>query len=461
MQYAFRSRRGLVALCCAAAVAAIAWLALSAGSSASAKSGHHVPEGNGVSKKHHGKGGEGGRGCAAISGPTTWGTLNNSQDPLTGKSVNLYTLTSGSGMKVLISNYGGVVESIWVRDRTGHLVNVALGFPPTQAGLLQYETMFISPAPGGSGNAYFGAIIGRYANRIANASFTLNGTTYHLPANNGPNTLHGGPDSYNAQIWTPSTATDRCKSASLILTYTDPSGKNGFPGTVKNTVIYTITRDNALRIDYKATTDAATVINLTNHTYFNLAGEGSGDVYDQLLMMNANKYTPTDSTLIPTGQFASVAGTPFDFRTMKPIGRDIRRADINDNSTGWTPTSGQLTTAHGYDHNWVLNGYPGFRLVSVAQAPSNGVTLWTYTDQPGVQMYSGNFLVGDQVGTSGHTYRQSDGFTLETQHYPDTPHHQGDPNWPSVVLNPGSTYASTTTYKFTTSGRGLEHHIRF
>jgi aldose 1-epimerase len=459
MQYAFRTRRKLLALLGAASMAVIVATLLSMGSSANAQAGKKSP-----GKSHHGtgshrnSGGPGSR-CASIDSGTQWGTLNNAQDPLTGKTVNIYTLSSGRRMKVLISNYGGIVESIWVPDRHGKLVNVALGFPPTQAGLLQYETMFISPPAGGSGNTYFGAIIGRYANRIANASFTLNGNHYTLPANNGPNTLHGGPDAYNAQIWNATTSTNGCKSASLTLAYTDPAGKNGFPGTVTNHVTYTLTNKNALRIDYRATTDAPTVINLTNHTYFNLAGEGSGDVYNQLLAINADQYTPTDSTLIPTGQFASVAGTPFDFRTLKPIGQDIRSANVNDNSNGWTPASGQLTTAHGYDHNWVLNG-SGLRLASVALEPANGVTLWTYTDQPGVQMYSGNFMVGDLVGTSGHTYRQSDGFTLETQHYPDTPHHQGDPNWPTVVLNPGDTFASTTTYKFTIAGRG-RHHVHF
>jgi aldose 1-epimerase len=481
MQYVFRTSRKLLAVLGAAALALLVAVALSGGSSASAQAGNHssgkphhrdgTHHGKGRGHKSHPGGHKshpgghkshpGGR-CASIDGGTKWGTLNNAQDPLSGKSVDLYTLTSGHRMTVRISNYGGIVESMWVPNRAGKQVNVALGFAPTQTGLLQYETMFINPPTGGSGNTYFGAIIGRYANRIANAEFSLNGKTYHLPANNGPNTLHGGPDAYNAQIWDATTSTDGCKSASLTLKYTDPDGKNGFPAAVDNEVTYTLTNENKLEIHYAATnTDKslATVINLTNHTYFNLAGEGSGDIYRQLLAINANKYTPTNSNLIPTGQFADVAGTPFDFRTMKPIGRDIRDANVNDNSTGWTPTNGQLTIAHGYDHNWVLN--PGSRLAAVAQEPKNGITLWTYTDQPGVQMYSGNFLVGDLVGTSGRTYRQSDGFTLETQHYPDAPHHQGDPNWPSVVLKAGDTFQSTTTYGFTTAGRGLRHRFHF
>jgi len=231
----------------------------------------------------------------------------------------------------------------------------------------------------------------------------------------------------------------------LRLTYTDPDLSNGFPGQVTAVVTYTLTRDNALRIQYSATTTKPTVINLTNHTYFNLAGEGTGDVYGQLMKINANSYTPTDANLIPTGAFTPVAGTPFDFRSFKPIGRDIRAGDP------------QLIGAHGFDHNWVLNGSSGSnpRLASVAADPSSGRVLWTYTTEPGVQFYTGNFMVGDLVGTSGHTYRQSDGFTLETQHFPDSPNHS---NFPSTRLDPGQTFTSATVYKFTTTGRGHSQH---
>jgi aldose 1-epimerase len=339
---------------------------------------------------------------------------------------------------------------------------VALGF----SSLDDYVNLFEHqpwPGPGGSGNAYFGAIIGRYANRIAGAEFSLNGTNYPLgsgppcPAtptpNNGPNLLHGGPLAYNTQVWGATTATT-ANAVSLILTYTDPNCKNGFPGTVQNTVTYTLTQNNALGIVYKATTDAPTVVNFTNHTYFNLGGEGSGDIYGEKLAINSDTFTPVNENLIPTG-FASVAGTPFDFRHMKQIGRDIRRANM--------PQGNQLTIAHGYDHNWVLRGYQDpnrrNRLVAVAQDPSDGIVLWTSTTEPGVQVYTGNFLVGDLVGTSGRTYRQGDAFTLETQHYPDSPHHQGDPQWPSVVLNPNQVFNSTTTYKFTTAGRGFRHNF--
>jgi aldose 1-epimerase len=407
-------------------------------------------------KSHHktGKHGDnGGHGCAAISAPVQWGTLSDTSNPQAGQTVYLYTLTSGRGLTVVISNYGGIIQSIWAPDNWGRQANIALGFPATPAGLFQYETMYNNPPAGGSGNAYFGAIIGRYANRIAGAEFKLGGTTYPLGfppplphPNNGPNLLHGGPDSYNNQVWTASTSNKRCDSASLILKYTDPDGKNGFPGTVDNTVTYTITRDNALQIGYVATTDHPTVINLTNHTYFNLAGEGSGDVYGQLMQINADSFTPTDANLIPTG-IAPVAGTPFDFTSLKPIGRDIRNAGA--------PQGNQLVLAHGYDHNWVLNGGGLHKAAVLSIDPVSGRVLTTYTTEPGVQFYTGNFLVGDWVGTSGHTYRQSDGFTLETQHFPNSPN---DSRFPSTELDPNTPFTSTTIYTFTTTHHDNSHH---
>ncbi len=326
--------------------------------------------------------------------------------------------------------------------------NVALGFSK----LSDYVTDFTNPPAGGSGDTYFGAIIGRYANRIAGAEFKLDGTTYPLGSpqppspnpNNGPNLLHGGPNSYNTQVWDATPTVGR-HSVSLKLTYTDPDGFNGFPGAVSNVVTYTLTQDNALEINYSATTTKPTVINLTNHTYFNLAGEGSGDVYDQLMKINANSFTPTDANLIPTGQIVPVAGTPFDFRSLKPIGQDIRSAGA--------PQGNQLVLAHGFDHNWVLNG-SGMKLASVAEDPASGRVLRTYTTEPGVQFYTGNFPEGDLVGTSGNTYRQSDGFTLETQHYPDSPN---EPSFPSTRLDPGQTFTSSTTYKFSTAGRRTGH----
>jgi aldose 1-epimerase len=441
MQIGFRSPGRLRALTWARVLLATAVVSLATGGLAlAAKHGH---------KPRHGKAPHG---RLSIT-PQSWGTAD-------GKPVSLYTLRNSHGMVVKISNYGGVVQSIKVPDRNGTVRNVALGFSTLDDYVNDFEHQ-PWPAAGGSGDTYFGAIIGRYANRIAGAKFSLNGNDYPLgsgppcPAtptpNNGPNLLHGGPNSYNTQVWTASTSTT-ANAVSLILTYTDVNCKNGFPGDVQNTVTYTLNQNNALRISYKATTDAPTIVNFTNHTYFNLGGQGSGDIYGEKLALNSNTFTPVDSNLIPTGVFAPVAGTPFDFRAMKPIGRDIRKANL--------PEGSQLTIAHGYDHNWVLNGYPGYRLVAVAQDPSDGIVLWTYTTEPGVQVYTGNFLVGDLVGTSGRAYRQGDAFTLETQHYPDSPHHMTDSQWPSVVLNPGQVFQSTTTYKFTTAGRSFRHNFK-
>jgi aldose 1-epimerase len=414
-------------------------------------------------KSHSGKHFDGQGGRPGISSEN-WGA----------PGVNLYTLTSGNGMTVKITNYGGVVQAIWVPNRDGTTTNVALGFPTLSdyvSDFTQGATRTPWPLAGGSGDTYFGAIIGRYANRIANASFSLNNTTYHLDANNGTNTLHGGYLGWNTQVWTPSASADR-HAAVLKLTNTFPDGEGclvslspgctGFPAAVTATVTYLVTPSNQLKIEYNAVNDSstlATVINLTNHTYFNLAGEGTTTVYHQLLALNSDEYTPVNTNLIPEAPyFVNVGGTAYDFRSMHPIGEYIRDTNLPDGTTG--PLK-QLQIAHGYDNNWVLNGYGRYRLVAVAQDQKNGVTLWTYTDQPGVQMYSGNFLVGDLIGTSGNVYRQGDGFTLETQHYPDSPHHIGDPAWPTVVLNAGATFTSTTAYQFSVEGGGLKNRIQF
>ncbi len=384
---------------------------------------------------------------------------------------SLYTLTNSKGMTVKITNFGGVVQSIWVPDKRGGTKNVALGF----ATLSDYVNDFFQghtgvpwPAPGGSGNAFFGAIIGRYANRIANASFDLQGHHYTLDANNGPNTLHGGFLGWNTAVWSAATSTGH-GSASLELTNTFKDGEGcdrtnattpctgtGFPADVQATVVYTLTKDNQLKISYTAINGSRTldtVINLTNHTYFNLGGEASGTVENQLLQINADKYTPVDPNLIPQSPFfVNVAGTAFDFRHLHAIGDNLRNTNLPD---GYTPPAGQLKQlqiAHGYDHNWVLNG-SGYRLVSTALDPKTGIVLKTFTDQPGVQFYSSNFQVGDLIGTSGSVYRQTQAFTLETQHYPDSPHHIGDPAWPSVVLGAGKTFSSDTSYAFGVAGR--------
>lgn len=457
-----------------AMIAGIAGVAAaSLATAATAAAAHHAAD-------HHGRHGRGGgrhavhrhrarphRDSRANIASAPWGSVD-------GQPVNLYTLTNNNGMKVNISNYGGIVQSIWVPDRTGRLVDVALGFPT----LADYVADFTQgangtpwPVSGGSGDTYFGAIIGRYANRIANASFSLNGTTYKLDANNGPNTLHGGYLGWNTKVWSASTSTS-WQGASLTLTASFPAGEGclpsmspgctGFPAAISAQVTYTLTPDNQLQISYAArnlsSTDA-TVVNLTNHTYFNLGGEASGSVYHQLLALNSDAYTPTDVNQIPEPPyFVPVGGTAYDFRAMHPIGEYINDAALPDGTSG--PLS-QLQIAHGYDNNWVLNDQGSYRLDAVAQDPANGVTLWEYTDQPGVQLYTANFLVGDLVGSSGHTYRQGDAFTLETQHYPDSPHHIGQAGWPSVVLNPGATFTTHTAYRFGVEPWRFGAHVRF
>jgi aldose 1-epimerase len=357
-----------------------------------------------------------------------------------GAAVDLFTLSAGDGMTVTVSTYGGVVQSIRVPSRDGDAVNVALGF----ARLSDY----VDPR---GGDTFFGAIIGRYANRIAGHSFPLDGRRYELVGNNGPEdsvTLHGGPGGYHGEVWQPSVC---ARGSAVRLSHVDPDGRNGFPGTLRVEVAYAVTRDNALRISYRATCDAPTVVNLSNHTYFNLAGEGSGDVYDQLLAINASAFQPVDLLQIPVG-FAGVEGTPFDFRAMKPIGREIRAVA--------GPRGEQLASVRGYDHNWVLAG-AGYRLAAVALDPGSGIALWVYTDQPGVQLYTANHLSSELVGTGGRRYGQGAGFALETQGFPDAPNHIGDPSWPSVVLRPGEVWMSRTTYKFTVAGPELAERIRF
>jgi aldose 1-epimerase len=415
----------------------------------------------------HGHHGHGANGMSITGAP--WGTADS-------QNVNLYTLTSSNGMVVKISNYGGVVQSIWVPDRHGNLTNVALGFPSLSDYVGDFTqgatgTDFPIPGTSGTGDTYFGAIIGRYANRIGNASFNLNAHTYKLDANNGTATLHGGYLGWNTAVWTPSTSSNS-HSVSLQLTANFPAGEGclpskspgctGFPAPVTATVTYTLTRNNALKITYQVVNDSstdATVVNVTNHTYFNLGGEGNRTVYNQDLALNSNAYTPVDTSLIPESPyFVPVAGTAYDFRSLHPIGEMIRDTNLPDGGSG--PFK-QLQIAHGYDNNWVLNGQGSYRLAAVAQDQQNGVTLQAFTDQPGVQVYTGNFLEGDLIGTSGRAYRQGDAFTLETQHYPDAPNHQGDPAWPSVVLNAGATFNSTTAFKFSVNHGGGHSKVRF
>ncbi|WP_067666293.1 aldose epimerase family protein [Nocardia miyunensis] len=343
-----------------------------------------------------------------------------------GTAVDRYTLTSGHGMRVRILTYGGIVQSIEVPDKSGRTDDVVLGFP-TLDGYL---------ANNGSGKPYFGATVGRYANRIAKGAFTLNGTEYHVPVNNNGNSLHGGTDGFDQKVWQASPQNGN-GTVGLKLQYVSPAGEMGYPGTLTTTVTYTLDQQNRLRIDYGATTDAPTVINLTNHSYFNLAGESTLGIYDQKLTLNADTYTPTDATQIPTGQFVPVKGTPMDFTTPTAIGAHIAANDP------------QLLLAQGYDHNWVINRGDNTGLVQAAKAqdPQSGRTLTVSTTEPGVQFYTANFLTGTFTGTSGHVYRQGAGFTLETQHYPDSPNH---PDFPTTTLNPGQTFSSTTVFAFGT-----------
>jgi aldose 1-epimerase len=339
-------------------------------------------------------------------------------------AVRRFTLRNGNRMTVRILTYGGILQAIRVPDRRGRVANVALGFGK----LSDYV----------AGSPYFGAITGRYANRIASGSFVLDGTTYQLPKNDGPNTLHGGTVGFDKHIWA-ATPFRRGSSVGLVLRFTSPDGDMGYPGTVRARVTYTLTPRNEIRMQYRATTDKPTIINLTNHAYWNLAGEGSGTIYGHRLFLNAARYTPVNSTLIPTGAIPRVAGTPMDFRQSTAIGARIRN--------GFS----QLIIGRGYDHNWVLSrrGTSSNYLAARVTEPTSGRVLSIRTDEPGIQFYSGNFLDGTLVGTSGRMYRQGDGFALETQHFPDSPNHA---NFPSTVLRPGQVYRTTTTYQLGTAG---------
>ena len=339
-----------------------------------------------------------------------------------GQAVDIFTLSNDHGLRVRFLSYGGIITEIDVPDRAGRLDNIALGLKT----LRDYETL-----PG-----HFGAITGRYANRIGGAQFTLGGQTYRLIANNGANTLHGGPNALDRQVWTVSPAPVP-EGVAATLTYVSSDGDQGFPGTLTTRVTYTLTNDNALRIDYVASTDKDTVINFTNHSYFNLAGNGSGSVADQLLLVNAGRYTPVGLDLIPSGEIASIDGTPLDFRQLLPIGVRLNSAFQ------------QMVYAHGYDHNFVLNKGSGDNLTFAARAydPRTGRIMDCFTTEPAVQVYTSNGMNGSVVGSSGTTYRQTEAFTLETQHFPDSPN---KPNFPTTELKPGQELRSTTIFRFAT-----------
>ena len=337
-----------------------------------------------------------------------------------GQPIDLYVLTNKSGAEVSITNYGGAVVSLKVPDRNGKLADVVLGYDNVDGYV--------------NDKSFFGALVGRYGNRIGHAQFALDGKTYTLAKNNGENSLHGGIKGFNKAVWTAKIIPAK-DGQSLELSYLSKDGEEGFPGNLKVSVVYTLTDSNALRIAYSATTDKKTVVNLTNHSYFNLGGQGSGDILGHQLMIQADKFTPVDAGLIPTGELRDVASTPFDFRKPAAIGARIDQDEE------------QLKLGGGYDHNFVLrrsNGAGEFLAARVVE-PASGRVLEVWTTEPGVQFYTGNFLDGKTSGKGGVTYPKRSAFCLETQHYPDSPN---QPKFPSVVLKPGERYHTITTYKF-------------
>jgi aldose 1-epimerase len=336
-----------------------------------------------------------------------------------GTAVDLYVLTNINGCEAKITNYGGIVVSLKVPDRDGHLADVVLGFDTFEPYL--------------GAHPHFGALIGRYGNRIGKAKFTLDGTDYELAANNGENHLHGGLEGYDKKLWQADIVKDDAGEA-LRLRYVSEDMEEGYPGELSVEVIYRLTEDNGLRIDYRATTNKKTIVNLTHHSYFNLKDAGASNILDHEMMIAADRFTPVDAGLIPTGELRSVEGSPMDLRQPVPIG-----AHIDDDYE-------QLEFGGGYDHNWVLNNQDGtLALAARVHEPTTGRVMEVWTTEPGLQFYSGNFLDGSQVGKGGVQYEHRTGFCLEAQHYPDSPN---KPEFPSTVLEPGDVYTQTTIYKF-------------
>lgn len=335
-----------------------------------------------------------------------------------GTAVEIYTLKSGP-IEVRIMTYGGIIQSLKVPDKNGKVADVVLGFD-------SLDGYTGGPKPN---SAFFGALIGRYANRIANGEFKLDGNTYHTPKNDGPNTLHGGPHGFDKAVW-------KAKQIphGIELTHVSPDGDAGFPGTLTAVVRYTLVGKD-LKIEYSATTDKDTVVNLTNHSYFNLAGQGNGDILQNLVKINASHFTPVDNNLIPTGELAPVAGTPFDFTKPTPVGA---RIDADND---------QIKKAHGYDDNWVLDNGGKFAEAAEVYEPGSGRVLQVLTDQPGVQFYTGNFLDGSIKGKGGIAYPHRGALCFESQHFPDSPNH---PRFPSTELKPGQKYHYVTVFRFST-----------
>ena len=338
-----------------------------------------------------------------------------------GKDVYLFTLTNANGLQTKITNYGGIVTHLMVPDRNGNLGDIVLG----------YDTLdeYIK------NNPYFGALIGRYGNRIGKGKFTLEGKEYSLATNNGPNHLHGGNKGFDKVVWDAEPMQTE-QGPALKLTYLSKDGQEGYPGNLKCTIVYTLTNDNELKVTYEAETDKPTICNLTHHSYFNLAGHNSGEILEHELMLNADNFTPVDETLIPTGEIRPVKGTPMDFTNPTAIGARINQDDT------------QLKYGLGYDHNWVLNKKDAeMSLAASVYEPENGRVMEIYTTEPGIQFYSGNFLDGTNVGKAGTVYEHRTGFCLETQHFPDSPN---KPDFPSTVLRPGEKYTHLTIHKFST-----------
>ena len=341
---------------------------------------------------------------------------------LGGEGVDRFTLANRHGLRVELLTYGATIRAVWAPDRDGELANVVLGFADLDGYLQQ-------PSP------FFGCIAGRYANRIAKGRFTLEGETHQLATNDGLNHLHGGVRGFDTYVWDADEVRED-EAAGVRFSRVSPDREEGYPGTLTVDVIYRLDDDNHLRIDYRAETDKPTIVNLTNHTYWNLAGEGTRTIEDHALRFAASRYTPVDGSLTPTGELAPVAGTPFDFTEPTPIGARIR----DDHP--------QLLIGRGYDHNMVLDRAPGDASLMEAATlldPGSGRTLAIWTTEPGIQFYSGGYLDGTRIGSGGHAYRQGDGVALETQHVPDSPNR---PEFPSVVLRPGDRYASTTVFVF-------------
>ena len=336
-----------------------------------------------------------------------------------GESVDLFTLTNRNGMEARITNYGGIVTTLTAPDRNNKYADVVLGFNDLDSYL--------------KGHPYFGALVGRYGNRIAKGRFTLNGVEYKLAVNNGENHLHGGIKGFDKVVWTARSMRTKLGPA-LSLTYLSKDMEEGYPGNLTVKVVYTLTNNNELRIDYSASTDKDTVTNLTHHSYFNLAGEGTGDILNHQLLLKASRFTPTDAGSIPTGELRNVQGTPFDFLKSTAIGARINQDEE------------QLKFGGGYDHNWVVNGRAGaLRQAASVYESTSGRVMDVWTTEPGIQFYTGNFLDGTLTGKSGKAYARRNGFCLETQHYPDSPN---KPKFPTTTLRKGTTYRSTTIYRF-------------